>query len=159
MGIQNARFIHDFTPGQVSQAPEHKMWQYQCRNSSSQPWETFYSFSDMVEWLPPDFAVVNYFTAMSSKSAAVTSICVVKFMRRPTANSTNDHGNDSQDQEVYGKRILLNESIKENLGGKTKVIHKCRDEEERVEALETWFGIRLTEEEALSIKGYATELK
>jgi hypothetical protein len=49
--------------------------------------------------------------------------------------------------------------VKENLGGKTKVVQECQTEAERVEALKTWFGIRLSEEEINSIRGWHTELK
>ena len=61
--------------------------------------------------------------------------------------------------EIYGKRMLVNGVVKENLGGKTKVVQECQTEAERVEALKTWFGIRLSEEEINSIRGWHTELK
>jgi hypothetical protein len=35
----------------------------------------------------------------------------------------------------------------------------CKTEDERMEALEKWFGIRLTEEEKQGIRGWSTELK
>lgn len=158
IGIQDARLIRDFIPGQVSRAPEHKMWQYQCRNSEMRPWRTFYSFSDTVEWLPQDFGVVNCFAVVSMESSAVTTICMVKFLRRAVADC-EDATAEGQLQEIFGKRMLVNELVKENLGGKTKVVQECRSEEERVEALKKWFGVELTEEERLAIKGHMTELK
>ena len=53
----------------------------------------------------------------------------------------------------------MNGVVKENLGGKTKVVEDCRTEEERLEALEKWFGMRFTEEEKAGIKGWGTELR
>ncbi len=159
MGTQDARFIHDFIPGQFSRAPEHKMWQYQCRNSETQPWQTFYSFSDMVEWLPPDFGVVNCFTGVSLESSAVTTMCMVKFLRGASNDCEDATAASGQQQKIFGKRILVNELVKENLGGKTKVVQQCRSEEERIKALREWFGLELTEEEKIAIKGHMTELK
>ncbi|OBT66902.1 hypothetical protein VE03_04221 [Pseudogymnoascus sp. 23342-1-I1] len=159
MGTQDARLIRDFIPGQVSRSPEHKMWQYQCRNSETGPWRTFYGFSDAVEWLPADFGVVNCFTGSSLESSAVTMICMVKFLRRETANCEDSGEANGQKQEIFGKRMLVNELIKENLGGKTRIVQECRTEEERVQALREWFGVELTEEERLAIKGHITEVK
>ena len=45
------------------------------------------------------------------------------------------------------------------LGGKTTVVEDCMTEEQRVHALEKWFGIKLTEEEKAGIRGWVTELR
>ena len=159
MGTQDARLIRGFMPGQVSRAAEHAMWQYQYRNSNTQDWQTSYCFNDTVEWLPKDFDVVNCFTGGSLESTAVTSMCVVKFLRREATSHETSTAAEYSEQEIFGKRILLNEVVKENLGGKTRVVLECRGEEERVNALKSWFGIELTEEETLAIKGHTTEIK
>lgn len=159
MGTQDVRFIQDFIPGQVSRAPEHKMWHYQYRNSETSPWQTYYCFSDAVEWLPTDFGVVNCFTGVSLESSAITTICVVKFLRRARDDSEDIQGGKGLHQEIFGKRMLVNDLVKENLGGKTRVIKICRGEEDRVKVLRDLFGIRLTEEEMYAIKGHKTELK
>lgn len=62
-------------------------------------------------------------------------------------------------QEIYGKRMLVNGLVKENLGGKTNIVQECQTEAERVEALKKWFGISLSQEEIESIRGWHTELK
>ncbi len=64
----------------------------------------------------------------------------------------------TDDHEVYGKRMLVNGTVKENLDGKTKVVYECRTEADRIEALKAWFDIELTEEERHSIQGWRTEL-
>ena len=48
--------------------------------------------------------------------------------------------------------------VKRNLGGRTEVVEVCWNEEERVRALERWFGVVLTEEEREGIRGLPTEL-
>lgn len=150
MGTQDARLTRDFMPGQFSRDPTHKMWQYQCRNSEALPWTTYYVFSDAVEWLAPDFSLINCFTGVSMKSHAVTNVLMVKFLRRPS---------DSGDGiSIYGKRMLVNDVIKENLGGKTKVVQECKNEEERIASLRKWFGVELTKQESLAIRGHTTDL-
>jgi hypothetical protein len=64
-----------------------------------------------------------------------------------------------EDEEILGKRMLVNDTVKENLGGKTKIVQECQSETERVEALEKWFGMSFTQEEREGIRGYVTELK
>ncbi|KAI3542634.1 hypothetical protein CSPX01_06839 [Colletotrichum filicis] len=132
---------------------EHKMWQYQYRNNEELPWQTFYCFSDAVEWLPPDFGVVNCFTGSNPESSAVTMLCVVKFLRIDTQEQL------THPQKIYGKRMLVGHLVKENLGGRTRVVRECRTEDDRVQALRDWFNIELTEQEMVSIKGHVTELR
>lgn len=61
-------------------------------------------------------------------------------------------------RRFFGKRMLVNGVVKENLGGKTEVRVDCETEEERMQALDKWFGMRFTEEEKAGIKGWGTEL-
>jgi len=63
------------------------------------------------------------------------------------------------EMEIYGKRMLVNRVVKENLGGKTQIITTCNTEGERVEALEKYFQISLTNEEKEDIHGYVSELR
>jgi hypothetical protein len=152
MGTQDARLIRDFIPGQTELSPSRRFWIYQCRNGEDRPWTSFYAFSDAVEWLPADFDIVNCYTGHSLDSFQLWNPLVVKFLRRPSEDLLGG-------QEVYGKRMLVRGVVKENLGGKTKVVKECKSEEERVKALEEWFGIVLTKEQAESIKGHRTEIK
>ncbi|RYP71229.1 hypothetical protein DL771_004921 [Monosporascus sp. 5C6A] len=55
-------------------------------------------------------------------------------------------------------RFCSSSSCAENLGGRTRVVQECKTEEARIEALDGCFGIRLTEEERLGIRGWVTEL-
>ncbi|KAI8718373.1 hypothetical protein NCS52_00616100 [Fusarium sp. LHS14.1] len=137
LGTQNARFVRDFIPGQASRAPEHRMWKYQCRNRGAQPQRTFYSFSDAVDQLPPDFGVVNCFTTASLDSSAVTSIYMVKFLRRATTNGKDGQATTKgQQQEVFRKRMLMSELVRENLERKTRVVQECQSKGEEVTGFE-----------------------
>jgi arylamine N-acetyltransferase len=151
IGTQDIRLVRDFIPSQTERTPERKLWIYQYRNSTQQPWNSFYAFSDMVEFLPADYHIMNWYTGSHPESFQTFTVLIVKFLRRPRED-------DPRRQEIYGKRMLVNGTIKENLGGKTKIVHECHSEPERMEALKAWFDIELTEEERCSIDGWKTSL-
>jgi arylamine N-acetyltransferase len=144
IGTQELRLEYDRIPELVDQTQDQRMWIYQYRNNPDQPWNSFYCFSEK-EFLHADFEVMNFFTSQHPSSFQTFTVVIVKFLRR---------GSD-----IYGKVMLVNGDVKQNLGGKTKLIRSCRTENERVEALKEVFGITLTEEEKDGIKGRVTDLK
>lgn len=151
MGTQEIRLIRDFIPGQTEYSPERRLWVYQYRNDEAQRWNSFYAFSDMVEFLPQDYEVMNFFTGSNKESFQTFTVLIVKFLRRPKDGS-------SSEEEIYGKRMLVNGTVKENLGGKTKVVYECETEDDRIRALKAWFNIDLVDDEKAAIKGWVTEL-
>lgn len=160
IGTQEVRLVRDFLPGQVSHDDKHKMWQYQYRNHSDHPWLEFHAFSDCIEWMPPDFDVLNYFEGENPDSISWNNVVVVKFLRRAVSEErANGKVQSLSEQEIYGKRILIQNTFKENLGGQTDIVQVCRTEDDRVQGLEKWFGIELTEDERCAIRGRPSELK
>lgn len=152
IGTQELRLTRDFLPTQTERTPGLERWIYQYRNAPQNPWNSFYSFSDAFEFSPIDFEAMNFYTSAHPQSFQTRQVLVVKFLRRLKEGSTTE-------QEVYGKRMLVDGVVKENLGGRTRVVERCRTEKERVEALERWFGICFSEEEREAIRGWRTELK
>lgn len=151
LGSQEARLIYDHIPGQTQLTPGHRVWIYQCRNSPDLPWQSFYCFSHTIEWLPQDFEVSSFFTGTHPISHMTYMVLVTKFLRRACRTSITG-------EEIYGKRMLVDGVVKENLGGKTRIVKECKTEGERVEALREYFGIELTDDEKEAIRGYKTEL-
>lgn len=151
IGTQEIRLIRDFIPGQTMCSPERKLWIYQYRNNQEQAWNSFYAFSDTVEFLPQDYEIMNWYTGSHKESFQTFTVLIVKFLRR-----TKDDG--STNNVIYGKRMLVNGTVKENLGGKTKIVEECQTEDDRTKALKAWFNIDLTEDEKTAIKGWITEL-
>lgn len=151
LGTQEIRLIKDHIPSQADRRPETKLWIYQYRNNIDKPWNSFYAFAE-IEAMEADFGIMNWFTSSNPISPQLGEVLAVKFLRRP-----KDDG--SGDQEIYGKRLLVNELVKANLGGRTEVVQHCVSENERIEALKLWFGIILTQEERDGIRGWRTELK
>ena len=151
LGTQEIRLVKDHIPAQVDRRPETKMWVYQYRNSDVQAWSSFYAFYE-VEFTEADYKVMNWFTGHSPDSPQTWGLLVIKFLRRRKQGDENAY-------EVCGKRILVDGVVKENLGGKTRVVETCASEDDRVAALGRWFGIELTEEERRGIVGWRTELR
>ncbi|KAH8727488.1 arylamine N-acetyltransferase 2 [Phaeosphaeriaceae sp. PMI808] len=154
LGSQEIRLLHDWIPPQLYRTRGTKLWIYQYRNGPEQAWNSFYAFSE-AEAIEADFHNLNWYTGSHPESFQTFTCIIVKFLRR--SKGTNDCENN--DQEIYGKRMLINGVVKENLGGKTKIVEDCKTEEQRLDALEKWFGLRLTADEQAGIRGWVTELK
>lgn len=151
LGGQEVRLIHDWIPTQLHRTEASKLWIYEYRNGREKPWNSFYAFST-TEAMEADFHVINHFTGTSPDSHHVVTQLLVKFLKREKADASGDY-------EIYGKRMLVNSVVKENLGGKTQIVEECSTEADRMRALKEWFGMTLTEEEKEAIKGTATELQ
>lgn len=138
LGSQEVRYALETIPQFES---EQKYWIYQYRNRKDRAWNSYYSFQE-IPFHYNDFEVFNYFT--STNSHQVHTVLIVRFLR--------------EGSEIVGKVMLVNGTVKKNLGGKTEVVFKAKTEEERVEALRIYFGITLTDLERSAIHGRSTEL-
>lgn len=152
LGSQEVRLWHDWIPSQLHRTEDSKLWIYQYRNNADQEWNSFYAFSES-EAIEADFHNLNWYTGSHPESFQTFTCIIVHFLRRSKASAENG------DQEIYGKRMLVNGVVKENLGGKTKIVEDCKTEEQRLQALEKWFGMTFTEDEKAGIRGWATELR
>ncbi|KAK4498585.1 hypothetical protein PRZ48_011243 [Zasmidium cellare] len=145
LGTQEVRLVREWLPEQTKRSDDRdQFWVYQYRNSEDHPWRSFYAFLEM-EFVPKDWEVVNWFTGHNAASLHYKAVLVVLFLL-------------GDDGRVIGKRMLIDGMVKENLGGKTKVVLECRTEPQRVEALREYFGISLTDEEVQAMRGWRTEL-
>ncbi|KAH7095730.1 arylamine N-acetyltransferase 2 [Paraphoma chrysanthemicola] len=154
LGSQEIRLWHDWIPTQLHRTEATKLWIYQYRNSANQNWNSFYAFSE-AEATEQDFFNLNWYTGSHPESFQTFTCIIVKFLRRPKHGAQDKDG----DQEIFGKRMLINGVVKENLGGKTKVVEDCKTEQERLDALEEWFSMTFTDEEKHGIRGWGTELR
>ena len=124
--------------------PDQKLWQYQHRIDPRSEWQTMYGFTEL-EFLPKDYEIMNFWTSQSRQSFFTYQIVVVKMVL--------------EGDEVVGTLILSGGDVTKRVKGKTEHLRTCKTEEERVQALEDVFGLRLTDEERRGIRGMVTELK
>ncbi|KAK7403661.1 hypothetical protein QQX98_010584 [Neonectria punicea] len=153
LGTQQIRLVRDWIPHQVHRTEDSKLWIYQYRNGVDKDWNSFYSFPG-IEFYALDWGVVNFWIGNHPSSHQRVNMLVIKFLRR-----LKEAEGESEDYEIYGKRMLIDGVIKENLGEKTQVIAECKSETERLEALEKYFLISLEVEEKKGIRGYVSELQ
>ncbi|RSL57863.1 hypothetical protein CEP51_014164 [Fusarium floridanum] len=153
LGTQQIRLVKDWIPHQVHRTEETKLWIYQYRNSIDKEWNSFYSFPG-IEFYALDWDVVNWWINTHPDSHQRRNVLTIKFLRRQVEKDEKYKG----EQEIYGKRMLVNGVVKQNLGGKTQVITICETEEQRIEALNKYFDISITDEEKSGIHGYISEL-
>lgn len=142
LGSQEVRLIYDNMPKQTRKG--QKVWIYQYRNAADKPWNSFYSFAEL-EFFQDDFEVINRFTSWDAVQKR--SFVVVKFIRNgETAGLPLLEGEvleKTDDIFVAGKIMMVNNVVKLNMGGRTRVIDSFETQEGRFEALKKWFSIYL----------------
>ena len=125
--------------------PNDRLWIYQHRVSPTSDWEPMYCFAE-TEFLPQDYEIMNFWTTQSRKCWFTYRITCVKAIM------------DEKSHELIGTLILTGAEVKKRIGEKTVEIKHCKTEDERLEELKVIFGVKLTEEEKLGIRGMVTEL-
>lgn len=167
LGPQQVRLVHDYIPKQRLRGP--KLWIYQYHNGADREWNSFYSFAEL-EFFQEDFEVQNWWT--SARTLHRWTVLVVRFLRREEPvdfaqaeqwrqrrwADGDDCDDDTDEVLVVGKVVLVNDVVKVNMGGRTQVMRSLLSEEDRLQALWDYFGIRLTEDEAECIDGRNTAL-
>lgn len=125
--------------------PNQRLWVYEYRRDDASDWETKYAYTEL-EFLPQDYAIMNYFTSTSHRT----------FFTRVALAEKKILGDDG---ELVGNLIMMGNSLKWRIHGeKTKAI-EFASEAERLEALEKYFGIKFGEVERDGIRGLASEIK
>ena len=132
-----------------------RVWVFEHKDGEGEgEWLPMYCFVEL-EFLPRDYEVMNYFTATSGESW---------FTRRVVACRMVEEERERDEEGKEGTRLggvvmLVGGEVTRRLKGKKETVMVCETEEERVEALERWFGVRLSEEEKAGVRGKEVELK
>ncbi|KAL9634973.1 MAG: hypothetical protein Q9164_003756 [Protoblastenia rupestris] len=137
------RLIYDNIPGNTDAS--QRLWIYQSRYAPDSEWISCYAFTTL-EFLPADYEIMNCFTSTSRTTIFTYKIIVVKHLLDENA-------------DLVGQLTLVGGEVKRRIKGQTEVLRVCKNEEERVVALEELFGIKLTAEERRGIRRLSTELK
>lgn len=137
----DVRLLYDNIPENTN--PSQKLWIYQHRNDARSPWLPMYCFTQL-EFLPQDYETMNFQTSQSRTSWFTYRIVVVKMVL--------------EEDEILGTLMLVGGDLKRRIKGLTLDSKACKTEEDRVQALERWFGIKLGDDERVGIRGMVTEL-
>ncbi|KAK9319146.1 arylamine N-acetyltransferase 1 [Lipomyces orientalis] len=141
IGPQKIRLLRQCIPQHTDRTQQ--LWCFDHSNDGGLIWTPTYAFTD-IEFLPEDFAIMNYWTSTHPTSWFTYNIVVVKTLL--------------EDGEVVGHVTLFQQEVKRRIRGRSEILDTLSSEEERVRALSQWFGITLTEEEISGIRGMSSEL-
>ncbi|KAJ5885458.1 hypothetical protein N7495_009968 [Penicillium taxi] len=140
LGPQEVRLVYGNMAKQTR--PEQKVWMYQYRNGVDREWNTFYSFAEL-EFFQEDFEVINRFTSWDALTKR--NRWVVKFIRAGETGQFPLLEGEVKDVDdgvqVVGKVMFVNDVVKLNMGGKTRVIDTIETDRARVAALKKWFSL------------------
>lgn len=149
--------------------PDQRIWVYSTQENESAPWKEMYCFAADTEFFPADFEVMNLSTMTSPQSFFVQTVMCMWLLLSDDSdkgNSDSGHGSDDDDDEnkredlkAVGVLILHKDYVKRRIGDKSEIIEQFESEEQRVHALERYFGILLTKKEREAIRGLPSELK
>lgn len=125
--------------------PNQRLWVYEHRADQDSEFALMYCFTEL-EFIPSDYAVMNYFTS-TSKHTWFTSTIVVEKKVLDNAG------------ELAGQLIMSGKSLKWRTHGKKENPIEFESEEDRLAALEKHFGIHFSEVERVGIQGLPSEIK
>lgn len=123
-----------------------KLWIYQIRYNPESNWIPQYSFSE-VEFLPQDFAAMNYSTSHRPTSWFVQALVCTRVIM------------DETGIEPVGIYILSGKEVKKRLRGETETVAIFEKEEDRVNALAKWFDMHFLEHEIEGVRGLVSQIK
>jgi len=145
IGLTTSRLRYDTIPEYTD--PTCKLWIYEQNNDGRSDFVPTYCFAEL-EFLPTDYEVMKMGTTFDRKSWFTYRVVCVRTILEKVEGG----------EESVGVVVLVNDSLKRRVKGKTEQLAKLENEEARVEALRKWFGIELLEEEKLGIKNMVTDL-
>lgn len=125
--------------------PNQRLWVYEYRRDKYSEWEPKYAYTEL-EYLPQDYAVMNYFTSTSPRT----------FFTRVTVVEKKLVGADG---ELAGNLILMGNSLKWRVNGHKEKEIEFSNETDRLDSLEKHFGIRFGQVQREGIRGLPSEIK
>ncbi|KAK3332848.1 hypothetical protein B0T19DRAFT_112395 [Cercophora scortea] len=145
MGIAPARGKLEYKSLDTHTDPDQRVWVFSSKENESEPWKERYAFVT-IEFFPADFEVMNLTTMTARQSYFVQTVMCMRTIL------------DSERVRPEGLLILHRDYVKKRVGDKSDILETLRTEEQRVKALETYFGIVLGLDEQRAIRGLASEL-
>lgn len=125
--------------------PEQRYWVYEIRNDEQSEWGAFkYAFTEM-EFFPQDFAIMNAFPSTSPRAWFTKVVVASKAI-------LDERG------ELAGRVNINGNSLKIRMGAHvTEKLH-FETEQDRLDALEKYFGIRFGAAERDGIRQLVSEI-
>lgn len=141
VGDQSGRLLYAPIPQHTGKG--QALWQYEMRNGDG-TWIPAYCFTE-TEFLPEDFAIINYFMSTSRESWFTFHVVCVRMLL-------------DDDGQIVGDLTLFNDVLKRRLGPTSEVVQNFSSDEERVVALEKYFRIPISLTDRESIRHTISEI-
>lgn len=143
------RVVHDNIPNNLD--PSQKVWIYQHRYDEDQEWMPMYCFTDM-EFTPADVESMNYAPWRARDTFFTHKVVANRF----TTDREHENLSGSPDElalegNIDGAVTINHDVLKWRRHGKKIVDLPFKTDDERVEALQKYFGITLAEEDREAI--------
>ena len=162
-------YDHDSRPPSPT-LQRHRHHRNKPSQSTSTTWTTHYCFPDF-EFTPADISAMNFAPSTNPQTFFTHTLVASRFTFSTEKNSTRGpcHPSSSSNTptlshpappgEIDGAITLVHDILKWRRKGKKVVEWKLKDEGERVQALEMYYGIVLDEEDREAIRGTAAAIR
>ncbi|KAK4502954.1 hypothetical protein PRZ48_006381 [Zasmidium cellare] len=149
------RLIYAPLPQNLNQ--EHKFWIFQHRYDEHGEWKPQYCFPDL-EFTPQDLVGMNLEPGTNRHTFFTHKVVAVRFTTSLEINGPSGPGSPSEaslEGEIDGTLVLNHDVVKWRRRGEKVLEWWLKSEEERVQALEMYFGVVLDREEREGVLGTA----
>lgn len=146
--------------------PQHRdrsqrVWIYQHRINKESDWVTQYCFTD-TEFLPADIENMNFSPWLNPQSFFTHKVVATRFTTSLETDSEEGEPRSPNEAELKGEidgAIIINHSyLKWRRHGTTVRYIEFQNEEDRVQALERYFGIVIAQQDREAIMGTAAQI-
>lgn len=140
----NLRLRHDTIPD--NEYTGNKLWVLEHRPTGQTPWTALYCFEDVVCFLPQDFEVMNFYASTHRTSLFTYRVICSKAIV------------DEREEQIVGEVVLYEDKVYSRTRGERRELALLKTEKQRIEALETHFGVTLSQAQQEGIRGMMTAL-
>ncbi|TGZ85066.1 cysteine proteinase [Ascodesmis nigricans] len=116
-------------------------------------WVDGYHFYPFIPFLLPDYEAMSFATSTHPDAGFYDMMVCVRLLRE---DEITEEERKKWGQEITGKIIVRDRWLTRKIGGKGTVLKEFKNEDERVEALWTWFRIKVEKD---WIRGGKLEIK
>ncbi|KAH6653349.1 hypothetical protein BKA67DRAFT_659973 [Truncatella angustata] len=143
---------------------DSKVWIYQHKINAESDWVPMYCFVDF-EFILEDIRGMNLSPSKSVTSWFTQKIVVTRFTTKREVQDDGDLKpvekalNSGPSDEIDGALIIDHNKLKWRRDGRNILEQTFANDQERINALERYFGVSLTVEDREAIRGTAGEIK
>lgn len=150
------RVVYEAIPQHLDR--NQRIWVYQHRREASGEWAPMYCFTEL-EFTPDDITSMNFSPWLNPHSFFTHKVVANRFTTdREPEEAPGTTSGEALEGEIDGALTLNQDVVKWRRRGDVVVEWKFRNDGERVEGIEKYFGIVLAEEDRDAIKGTSAEV-